>query len=79
MKLEITAVCKYNCFNGEIYLVNKTALPLNETSFTFTGLAPGSVCDFILKAMYNPASLDDGISVSYIVLPASKIFYFKLV
>ena len=72
MKLEITATCKYNCINGQIYFVNKTVLSPDETSFTFTGLAPGSQCDFTLKAVYNPASIDNGISVTYTVLPASK-------
>ena len=71
LKLEITATCKYEC-NGAIYLVNKTVLPPNVTSFTFTGLAPGSECDFTLKAVYNPASIDEGISVTYMVLPLSK-------
>ena len=71
LKLEITATCKYEC-NGVIYLVNKTVLPPNATSFTFTGLAPGSECDFTLKAVYNPASIDEGISVTYMVLPMSK-------
>ena len=76
MKLEITATCKYDCIDGQIYLSNKTVLAPNETSFTFTGLAPGSQCDFTLKAVYNPASIDDGITVTYMVLPASKKFPF---
>ena len=76
MRMEITATCMYNCINGRIYLVNKTVLPPNATSFTFTGLAPGTKCDFTLKAVYNPASIDDGISVTHIVLPSSKRLYF---
>ena len=76
MKLEITATCKYDCRNGQIYLVNKTILPPNETYFTFTGLVPGSQCNFKLKAVYNPASIDQGINVIYMVLPTSKTFYF---
>ena len=72
MKFEITATCKYGCINGQIYLINKTVLPPTETSFTFNGLAPGSQCDFTLKAVYNPASIDDGITVTYMALPASK-------
>ena len=77
-KLEITATCKYDCTNDQIYLVNKTVLPPNETSFTFTGLVPGSVCDFTLKAVYNPASLDKGISATYMVLSASKILFYTM-
>ena len=72
MRLEIGATCKYDCENGRIYLVNKTVLDPNETSFTLTGLVPGSQCKFTLKAVYNPASIDKGISVTYMVLPASK-------
>ena len=72
MRLEIVAICKYDCENGQMYLVNKTVLDPNETSFTLTGLVPGSKCEFTLKAVYNPASMDEGISVTYMVLPASK-------
>ena len=64
----------YNCSNSQIYLESKEIIAPNETSFTFGGLAPGSQCDFTLKAVYNPASLDNGISVAYMVLPASKSF-----
>ena len=74
MSLEIVATCKYNCENAMTYLVNKTVLAPNETSFTLTGLVPGSLCEFTLKAVYNPASIDKGISVTYMVLPASKTF-----
>ena len=77
MKLEITATCKYNCINSQIYFVNQTVLSPDETSFTFTGLAPGSQCDFTLKAVYNPASIDNGLSVTYTVLPTSKTLSFK--
>ena len=72
MRLEIVATCKYNFENGRIYLVNKTVLAPNETSFTLTGLVPGSQCEFTLKAVFNPASSDKGINVTYMVLPASK-------
>ena len=80
MNYEIVTTCKYtcDCSNSHIYLVNKTIIPPNETSYTFTGLAPGSHCDFTLKAVYNPASIDHGISVAYIVLPASKTFFCNL-
>ena len=76
MTQEIVAICKYvcDCSNAHIYLVNKAVLHPNETSYTFTGLAPGSQCDFTLRVVYNPASIDDGISVAYLVLPASKEF-----
>ena len=73
MRLEIVATCKYDCDNGRVYFVNTTVLVPNATSFTFTGLEPGSLCEFTLKAVFNPASLDKGISVTYMVLPASKM------
>lgn len=71
-KLVITATCKYDCSNSQIYLSRKELLTSNETTYTFTGLAHGSLCDFTLKAVYNPATLDKGITVTYLVLPASK-------
>ena len=72
IRLEIVATCKYDCENGRIYLVNKTVLAPNETSFTLTDLVPGSQCEFTLKAVFNPASIDKGLNVTYMVLPASK-------
>ena len=72
MRLEIVVKCKYNCENSEVYRVNEAALGPNETSFTLADLVPGSQCKFTLKAVYNPASMDKGISVTYLVLPASK-------
>ena len=72
MRLEVVAKCKHNCENGRIYHVNKTVLAPNETSFTLTGLVPGSLCKFTLKAVYNPANMEKGISVTYMALPASK-------
>ena len=79
MKVEIVATCKYDCENGRIYLVNKTVVAPKETTFTFTGLLPGSQCEFTLKVVYNPASIDKGIHVTYMVLPASKTWSHTLV
>ena len=72
MRLEIVATCKYDCENGRIYLGKTTFLAPDETFFALTGLEPGSRCEFTLKAVFNPASLDNGISATYTVLPASK-------
>ena len=72
LRLEIEAICKYDCENGRVYLVNKTVLAPYETSFTLTDLVPGSQCKFTLKAVFNPASIDKGISVTHRVLPSSK-------
>ena len=74
MKLELIATCKYDCKDGRIYLVRKTVLTPNETSFTLTRLEPGSQCKITLKAVYNPASIDKGITVTYMVLPTSKTY-----
>ena len=71
MRLEIVAMCKFE--SGMLYLVNKTILSPNATSFTLTGLMPGSQCEFTLKAVYNPASIDKGISATCTVLAASKM------
>ena len=72
MRLEILATCKYNCENGRIYLGKTTFLAPDETFFALTRLEPGSKCEFTLKAVFNPASIDNGISVAYMVLPASR-------
>ena len=73
MRLELLVTSKYHCENGQVYRVKAMAvLDPKETVFTLTGLAPGSQFQFTLKAVYNPASLDKGISVTYMVLPSSK-------
>ena len=70
-KLELSILCKYDC-SDEICFPGKTVLSPYETSFTFTGLVPGSQCDFTLKTIYNQASIDDGIQVPYMILTESK-------
>ena len=72
IRLEIVTTCKYYCENGQIYLDKATFLAPEETFFALTNLEPGSKCEFTLKAVINPASVDNGISVTYMVLPASK-------
>ena len=69
---QLSLQCKYVCKNN-YHLRDEVVLRSNVTSFTFSGLAPGIQCDFTLKAVYNPASIDGGIQVSYLTLPASKI------
>ena len=71
MKIVLAIQCKYFC-SSDYYHLDKTTLSSNDTSFTFTGLAPGTKCDFTLKAVYNPASIDDGIQATSMTLPASK-------
>ena len=70
-KLELAVICKYD-YNEEINLIDKFSLPPHETSLVFSGLPPSSECTFTLKAVYNPASIDAGISVSYSTMPPSK-------
>ena len=69
---QLSIQCKYICKRSYDFY-DKAVLPPSETTFTFSGLAPGSQCDFTLKAVYNPASIDHGIQVSYLTLPSSKI------
>ena len=73
IRLELVLTCKYQYENGQICtLKSMTVLNPEETFFTLPGLPPGSQVQFTLKAVYNPASLDKGISITYMVLPASK-------
>ena len=70
-KLELGVICKYD-YNERVNLVAKIPLLPTETSFVFNGLPANSECTFTLKAVYNPASIDAGISVSYSTRPPSK-------
>ena len=68
---QLSLQCKYICKTDYDYY-NEVNLLGNITSFLFSGLAPGIQCDVTLKAVYNPASIDGGIHVSYVTLPASE-------
>ena len=68
---ELALVCKYD-YNDQINLMDKFTLLPQETTLTLTGLPASSECTFTLKAVYNPASIDAGISVSYSTLSPSK-------
>ena len=73
MRLEVIGTSKYQCQNGQVYLgKSMTVLDPEKTFLAFPGISPGSQFQFTLKAVYNPASLDKGISITYMVLPASK-------
>ena len=73
MRLELVMACKHQCENGQIYLFKTlTILDQKITFLSLPGLSPGSHFQFTLKAVYNPASLDKGISITFMVLPASK-------
>ena len=64
--------CKYICKSDYHYHRN-VILPYNQKSFLFSGIGHGIQCDVTLKAIYNPASIDDGLHVSYVTRPASEI------
>ena len=68
---QLSIQCKYIC-NKDYHYDNEVILLGNITSFLFSGLAHGVQCDVTLKAVYNPASIDGGIHVSYVTLPASE-------
>ena len=70
-KLELAVICKHDS-NEETNFKDKISLATNETSYTFKDLPKSSECTFTLKAVYNPASIDAGISVSYSTIPPSK-------
>ena len=42
-----------------------------RTTQNVDGLLPGSICTFILQAVYNPASVDDGIVRTVLTMNAS--------
>ena len=68
---QLSLQCKYIC-KSDYHYHKKVILPWFQTSFLFSGLAHGIQCDATLKAVYNPASIDGGIHVSYVTLPASE-------
>ena len=67
MMLILAFQCKYFC-SKDFYLTDLRVLPPAVTSLNVTDLAPGTICEFTLKAIYNPASTDDGIKVTYMTL-----------
>ena len=72
----VNARCKH-LFNNETYLTSEAFVPANETSFMLNDLVPETQCDFNLKAVYNPASIDNGICASVNTLPSSKAILFS--
>ena len=62
--------------NNTIYLARKTILPPDQMSFLLDNIDPGTECNFVLKAVYNPASIDSGILTSCKTLPYSKSLMF---
>ena len=56
-------VCKYLCSHAEqhIYKNEVKLFPSQTTSSTINELRPGSRCVLRFHAVYNPATLDDGL------------------
>ena len=63
--------CKH-LFNNGTYLKSEALLPANKMHFMLNDLVPETQCDFILKAVYNPASIDNGILATCKTLESSK-------
>ena len=65
----------FNCrhvINGTLFLERTLFLYPNQTGFILDGILPAIECNFILKAVYNLASIDNGIHISCKTLPYSK-------
>ena len=70
---------KFNCrhiINTTLFMKKVIFLHPNQTSLKLNGIIPGTECHFILKAVYNPASIDNGIRTSCKTLPYSKRIMF---
>lgn len=48
--------------DGLVYGWTKTSLNENSTKFSVRDISPGTLCKWELKAIYNSATLDSGIS-----------------
>lgn len=62
-EFKLTVECKYDSEDHNLYSLN-TILPPNQTSFILTSLPAVINCEFTLIAVYNPASIDPGITTS---------------
>ena len=68
---KVNVTCRL-VYNGIEYVrVRLVATPL-DTIVTINNLLPGSRCVFTLLAVYNPASIDDGITRTIFTLSSSE-------
>ena len=58
---QFTTHCQLVCASTEYYH-NEVPVPAEETTLRVVELMPGSVCRVTLKAVYNPASIDKGLT-----------------
>ena len=69
--ISVNFMCRH-IINDTLYLDKTLFLHPNETSFMLQGILPATECCFVLKAVYNPASIDNGIRTTCKTLPYSK-------
>ena len=67
---QVDVTCRLMPNETEYILVNLNARPF-ATMLTIDKLFPGSLCVFTLLAIYNPASIDDGITRNIATLNSS--------
>lgn len=68
----VRAQCRYLCMNSMTY-ISPTRHLLATALLTTISARPYSVCDITLKAHYNPASIDNGITKSIATTMTSKM------
>ena len=56
--------CRLWCMEKQYFNSLTQYLPSDSVEFLMQNLTPGSICTFKLLAVYNPASIDDGISTT---------------
>ena len=71
MSYQVNVVCRLLCNGKEYKRERLEATPL-DTIQTIGKLYPRSHCVYTLLAIYNPASVDDGITRTVLTLNASK-------
>lgn len=69
--LELRTSCRLSC-SDRIYFMNETLIPPFHTWTTISDLRPNTVCTVRLKALYNPASIDSGMTKIVRTLSTSK-------
>lgn len=76
-RYEVTCVCIVNSIlltnrhNDRVVNIRMANLTSNSTSVRVPKLSPNSICTLKLIAVYNPASIDPGIMITYITLAAN--------
>ena len=71
MSYQVNVICRLLYNDIEYKRVEFEAMPLDRV-LTLPSLLPGSHCVFTLHAIYNPASIDNGITRTVFTLRSSK-------